>query len=169
MALSQKISRGFTLTESVISLGVLGLIIPLILGLLVAGGETSQRASNETKAVFMARTIMQEVEAAREGRGELISGVLSWPSFPVDGGRLVFTANQDGLLLSNVATSDYETGVNLPSVSYLVSVRGVEEGIPSLGDAETISKVEVTVEAPAAAVSGNRKRETFIQLMHPDR
>ena len=154
--------------EVVISVGILGLVIPLVLALTVVAGQSGRWASDDTKATFLARTILEEVANARAGEGELIENTLPWPDFPVAGDRLLFTADRNGRLLESISAAGYETGVKERGVVYLVSVRGQKEVLKHLPQVETLSRVEVSVESPAAAARKNRRSKKFTQLMDPD-
>lgn len=159
--------------EIVISVGIVGLAIPLVLGLLVVSGESSRKASDDTKAAFLARTFAQEVESARTGQSELFETALTWPSFPGGGGRLVFVSDIDGLNLRSVGSESYETGVKPNSniggdSAYLISVRGSFTELQNLPDVKNVSQVEISVEMPAVAPSQQRRKNVFTQLMHPD-
>ena len=166
--LSNPRCRGFTLMESVISVGLLALVIPLVVALVAASGTASRSATDDTKAAFMARSVMEEIVAAREGGGDLIEEELEWPEFPGPGGRYVITADDEGNLLSLLEAGAYETGVDERGVAYLISVRGEQQDFPVHPELQSLSKVEIMVEFPAIAPRDNRRSRTFIQLLDPN-
>ena len=127
---------GFTIMEIVISVGLLALVIPLVIALTAASGQASRSASDDTKAAFVARSVLQEIAEARSGSGQLIEGELDWPEFPVEGDRYVFAVDIDGVLVGQLSTREYESGSRDSKVAYLVSARGEEQevcGAPGSG------------------------------------
>lgn len=154
--------------EVVISVAIIGIVIPVVMAMTVAGGRSSAEAVDETRAMFLVRSVMEEIELARRGSGQFIEGELGWPEFPDGGGRLVLLADRGGALLEAAEGPDYEQGVSLPEAAYVVSVRGVFHPLPDRPENRDLSKVEITVETPARADSDNRRKMRFFRLWHPD-
>ena len=116
----------------------------------------------------MARTVAQEIRAARKGTGAFITEELPWPTFPEGGGRVVLTAAADGRLLGRVEESVYEPGVRDGSAVYVVSVRGADAGLeggPAGGD---VTRMEISVETPAVAAAEKRRKFVYVELVHRD-
>lgn len=154
--------------EVVISVGVLAVAVPVIMAMMVAGSRSSRVATDETQAALIARTVMQEVRAARDGRGRLVDGTLAWPEFPSGGGRLVFSVNGDGELLERLGEGEYETGLRDSEARYLVGASGVPHRREGAPDGEVLSRVTVSVETPPVAKAEDRRKFEFVQLVHRD-
>lgn len=166
--LANGMRRGFSLMEVVISVGVIAVMVPIVLAFTVEGGKSSKVASDETRSSLLARTAAREVDAAMEGISEVIGGTLPWPEFPEGGGRIVLSANRDGELLEQLEAGDYVTGVRDREVAYLVSIRGVGHQLETVDDSSVLSRVEISIETPAAAGEEDRRKFVYTELMHND-
>lgn len=160
---------GFSLIEVVLSVGVIAVMVPIVMAFTVAGGKSSRVASNETRSSLLARTVAHEIRAARSGEGRFIGGPISWPEFPVGGGRLVLSADRNGELLEALSSATYESGVLDPAVAFLIAVRGSEHSLDrGLTISEVVSKVEISIETPPGATAENRRKFVYVELMHQD-
>ncbi len=159
---------GFSLMEVVIAGGVLAVAIPGGMAMLVTGTRSSRVATDETQAALIARSVMQEVRAARDGRSALVEGTLSWPDFPTGGERLVFSVNAEGGLAEQLGDGDYGSGVRDRAVQYLVSAAGTLHPLEGQPDLKVLSKVVVSVETPPGAKPEDRRKFEYVQLMHRD-
>jgi hypothetical protein len=154
--------------EVVIAVGVLAVAIPVIMGMMVTGTRSSRVATDETQAALIARSVMQEVRSARDGRGLLVDGTLPWPEFPAGGERLVFSAGAGGELLERLGDGEYASGLRDREVRYLVSATGTRHRLEAMPDETVLSKVVVSVETPPGAKPEDRKKHEFVQLVHRD-
>ena len=159
---------GFSLMEVVIAVGVLAVAIPVVMAMLVAGTRSSRVATDETQAALIARSVMQEIRAARDGQGALVEGALGWPEFPSGAERLVFSVDAGGEMLAELGTGDYESGLRDGEVQYLVSVMGTRQPLEGRPDVDVLSKVVVSVETPPGARPDDRRKFEFVQLVHRD-
>lgn len=166
---------GFTLMEVVISVGVLAVAVPVVLAMVVAGGESSRIADDETRAVLVARSVVEEIRAAREGEGRVLRRKLDWPKFPATGDRLVLMVDGEGVLVRELEADRYASGERGGEARFLVSVKGVAAGpdrpdqnSPGGSTIEELSRVEVSVETPPVAAVKNRRKFVFVQLLHRD-
>ena len=159
---------GFTLMEVVISVGVLAVVVPVVLAMIVAGGESSRIAGDETRAALIARSVVQEIRAAREGGGLVLEDQLPWPEFPAGAERLVLAVDRDGRIVEDLEAGVYESGERNPELMYLVSAKGELHRPDGLPESEVLSRVEVSVETPPAAKAEDRRKFVFVQLLHRD-
>lgn len=159
---------GFSLMEVVIAVGVLAVAIPVIMAALVAGARGSRVATDETQAALITRSVMQELRAARNGRGALVEGALSWPDFPADGERLVFSVDADGRLTALLGGGVYESGVRDRVARYLVSASGARHPLAGRPGPDVLSRVVVSVETPPGAGPEDRRKYEYVRLMHRD-
>lgn len=152
--------------EVVISVGVIAVMVPIVLAFTVTGGKSSKVASDETRSSLLARTAAREVDSAMEGASEVIEGTLSWPEFPAGGGRIVLSASRDGEILEQLEARDYLNGVSGREVGFLISIKGAEHFLDNVTDSSGISRVEISVETPAAAGEVDRRKFVYTELMH---
>ncbi|MEM9080100.1 MAG: hypothetical protein AAGC74_05345 [Verrucomicrobiota bacterium] len=177
---------GYTLTEVVIAVGVVAISSPLILALVVSGGETSRLAEEETRAVFAARTVYEEMRRAQEDKSEFLSSddfpwTVGQSSASQFGGSnlggaededrwLIFEMNRDGEILRLSDDMGYEdrfVGEDL-EVTSIAAVRGYGAQLEELtygsgsGGLEVL-RIEVRIESPARAPQERRKREVFVK------
>ncbi len=173
---------GFTLTEVILAISVMAVALPLILSVVVAGGESSRQAERETRAVMTARSVFEEVRRALNNNSALIARTdLPWGTEAVnsvgtggvggassaaaeEGGEwLIFELNRDGEIIGRATDMKYEEswrGENA-DVTALAAVRGYGEEVE--GPSLTVFRIEVRVESPARAAAQYRDREVFIK------
>ncbi|NNC87436.1 MAG: type II secretion system protein [Akkermansiaceae bacterium] len=161
-------SGGFSLMEVVISVAIVGIVIPTVMALMVTGGRGSSEAADETRAILMVRSVLEELDRAREGKGEMLEGVLSWPDFPQGAERFVFTADRSGKLLAEAEAETYATGSRELEVAFLVTLKGERHLLESVPAANDLSKVEITIETPPGAGEADRRKLRFVRLLHTD-
>lgn len=165
-------------------MAVMAVSVPLILGLVVAGGEASRQAERETRGVMTARTVFEEIRRAQNGNSAFIDEVdLPWAENTeesmMDGTAsasgdeadewLIFELNVDGDILRKSDDMEYDgrwSGEGVEVVS-LAAVRGYFQEVEDveLADGEPLNVflVEVRVETPARAEAKNRTRLTFVR------
>jgi hypothetical protein len=154
--------------EVVISVGVLAVVVPVVLAMIIAGGESSRIAGDETRAALIARSVVEEIRAARDGGGLVLKDPLAWPKFPAGAERLVLAVDADGKIVTELGAEEYESGERDGELRYLVSAKGEWHRPDGLPDSEVLSRVEVSVETPPAAKAEDRRKFVFVQLLHRD-
>ncbi|MDQ8192042.1 type IV pilus modification PilV family protein [Roseibacillus persicicus] len=180
-------AAGYTLTEVIIAMAVMAISVPLILGLVVAGSESSRQSERETRGVITARSVFEEIRRALDGNSELIeTSDLPWGTdsasnsagFFGGGGSsseegdddwLILELDLDGAIIGVASDMEYEErweGENSDVIS-LAAVRGygqeVEDAELVPGVPLNVFRVEVRIESPARALAENRSRLTFIK------
>lgn len=154
-------------------MAVMAVTIPIVLGLVVAGGESSRQAERETRAVMTARSVFEELRRAEDGTSEILQRAdLPWvDADPNDASAgeawLIFEVSREGRLLNLARNMEYEgawTGQGTDVIT-IAAVRGlptVMEGafLPD-GSPLSVFQLEVRVESPARAVARDRGREIF--------
>ncbi|MDQ6765330.1 MAG: hypothetical protein M3Z22_04420 [Verrucomicrobiota bacterium] len=133
------VSRGFSLVEVVLALGVVAFAIVAILGMVPAGLSTSHSAQDDTRAAQIAQDIFASL--ASQAQATYPNAVISQstPSFsyPVNlasGGPYVVGANSDGQLAAYSADLPYKITMAV-------------DGNPPGFDVAYASQVTVRVEA----------------------
>lgn len=185
--------RGYTLTEVMLAMAVMAITVPLILGLVVAGSESSRQSERETRGVITARSVFEEVRRALDGNSEVIdendlpwgtgaantavAGAFGGSSIPGpssgsdEGGQewLMLELDRDGVIIGQASDMKYEDrweGDNA-EVTSLAAVRGYADEVENAelvdGVALNVFRLEVRIENPARAKAEDRQRLSFIK------
>ena len=160
-------------------MAVMAVTVPLILGLVVVGSNSSRAAERETRAVMTARSVFEQVRLAREGNSALIEAEdLPWaadaePSSSGAGAEnsdwLILELNQTGDILGVAEGMGYEDAWQGSGVQVvgLAAVRGYFQQVENVevtdGEPLSVFRVEVRVESPARATVASRERSVFIK------
>lgn len=169
--------RGYTLSEVIIAMAVVAIVIPLVLGLVVAGGEGSRKAERETRAVMTARSVFEETRLALTGNSDLIArDDLPWVNLLDEDSQstepsdwLFFELNQEGRILARAQDMTYEDGWrgDTSEVVAFAAIRGQSVQIENTGDGDGMPmqafQLELRVEDPARGRAEARDRNVFIK------
>jgi prepilin-type N-terminal cleavage/methylation domain-containing protein len=155
MKVSRKVygSRGFSLLEVTVSLGVLAVAIPLSVAGIAGSVNSDGAARMDSMAASMVTVCLDEWSAARNGEG-----AFAVESASTAGSEEVWTIGfaSTGESLGKVEAEDYRMGSRQRGMMYLASIGNepVEEGVSA-------RKVRVSVEFPAVARAEQRQRLEF--------
>ena len=161
------LSRGFSLIEVVLALGVIAFALVGIMGLFPVAMKSAQESQRETRATLIAQQIFSDLRAGNGTNRMYVRGPSptnsSWVvtnfSLATDNNAAFLAYDQTGSGLTNDLTS--ANPVTDPSAIFLATIAvDTNTGSPNL------SRVQATIEAPAAAPSTNRSKYTFVTLMN---
>lgn len=149
-------SGGFSLAESIISVGIASSVLLAVIGMLAGTLGGARDARTETVAGILTRQMIVEArEDLRQSPG---------PGLPLVNVLVLDSAMQTlkNSRLSGGATGDFQSGSADVRATYLAraEVRVSEE---HLG----MYEFEVRVETPAAAPEGKRKVHRYVSLLSP--
>jgi len=163
----QALSRGFSLVEVVLALGVIAFAVVGIMGLFAVAMKSAQESQRETRATLIAQQIFSDLRLSGGTNRMLVRG----PS-PTNSSWIVtnFSLAADGNtaflaydLAGNGLTNSLASANPVPDASAIfVATIAVDTNT----GASNLSHVQVTVETPAAAPSANRSKFTFVTLMN---
>jgi uncharacterized protein (TIGR02598 family) len=157
-AASSGFARGFSLVEIVVALGVMAFALAGIAGLFPVAMASAQDSRRETRAALIARQLFATLRVPT-GTERIAD--------PAVAGRVRLDANTnialafdaDGNCLTNpVATAENPSPI--PGASFLARVV-----VDTNTGTANLSRVQATVETPAAAASSNRSKFTFVTQM----
>jgi uncharacterized protein (TIGR02598 family) len=150
-------SRGFSLIEVVLALGVVAFAIVGIMGLFPVALRTAQESQRETRATFIARQLWAELQASPSTNARIAVGAN--PTVPGS-----FVGNS---LFSNWSVrvgfdeAGRPLGTDAPVGSIYSAVVTNTPNTPTAG----LARIEVQVQAPAQADETNRTAYSFVGLM----
>ncbi len=159
-----KASFAFSLVEIALALGVVGFALVAILGMVPVAVESARVAREETRATFIARSILETLQSGEKGKAVIETGSGSFttvdmpPASPVTR-HLAY--DSEGKLLGEATGYNEQTGTNAPTGStFIASLRLT----PQPGKPVHVS---CRVETPANAAAANRKSYPFVTLLAP--
>jgi len=171
--LSTSTVRGYTLTEVMIAMAVMAVTIPIALGLVIAGGESSRQSERTTRAVMTARSVFEELRRASNGSSAILKEAdLPWSEVSSENigeseDWLIFEVDSEGRILGVADEMEYGEGWSGDGseVTTIAAVRGMATDLEGVqrADGETLTtlQLELRVESPARAQAAHRKQKIY--------
>ena len=155
-------SRGASLIETVIAMGVLAVAIPLVFGALAESGKSGMSSEAETRSTWIIPACMAEIQASREGKPQFFTPTIVGEAFPTSGDVWVLGFTAEGKPLGKVNKADYDKGIKEidgKPIRYLVSLSATPL-TPPTGITPMLSR-RMSLEYPAAAPVRRRQNLQF--------
>jgi len=155
-------SRGATLIEAVIAVGVLAVAIPLVFGSLVEGGRSGASSQAETRSTWMIPTCMDEIRASREGKPQFFAPTKVGEVFPPSGDVWALAFSSDGRPVGKMTKALYDKGareLDGKPIRYIASIKSTSETV--IAGKVPMLKVQISLEYPAAVKSAKRSKFDF--------
>ncbi len=158
----RRFPRGASLVEAVIAVGVLAVAVPLVFGTLAEAGKNGTSAQAETRATWIVRACMREIEASRDGRPQYFTATTTGQAFPPEGDVWALAFASDGSTVGKVSKAQYDSGLkeldgrSVRFIAVLEAVSGnVTPGTTPMLDAR------ISIEYPASAPADRRDKLDF--------
>lgn len=163
LSLSKK--SGFSLIEIVLALGIIAFALVGIMGLFPVAMKSAQESQRETRATLIAQQIFSDLRMLTGTNRALVRGPSSDSNALIPNFSLASQGNSATIAFDNNGTALLDNVTDFSNsyagAAFLAQVTvETNTGVPNL------SRVQTTVEAPAAASSTNRSRYTFVTLMN---
>lgn len=170
-------TTGFSLVEVALAIGVVAFALVAILGMVPVAVDAARESRDETRATFIARSLIETLESGDNGQGVVETspaamepdGSRTAPptfeviDFPTAGSPAVrhFAHDANGALLGEMTTYNYETGGGAPDGAvYLARLTLTRRP-------DGLVHTEALIETPATAARANRSRYPFVTLINP--
>ncbi len=161
--LQQKCARapGMTLMEVVVAIGVVAFVVPLILAAVSSTGISRRNAEADTRSVWIARQVQQEVLAAwaEPPRKSVISTSFLYPNVAADPLTTALVYDRDGAFLAEGTPDQIDAPSSTPKAAYLVRVTAENHVPPNftpLPGSPGLALLSIEVLYPAAAAPDKR-------------
>jgi hypothetical protein len=160
---------GFSLVEAALSLAILSFSVVAMIGLFPVALQTARESNAETRATFIARRIVDEIQSLPATNISLVreasvTNANSWtPAFDLSSpfsSVLLYDEQGEGIT-NEVAAEAIQGAINAAEAYFAAEVR-LTPNFPRHG----ISRLEASVEAPASAPSSRRSRFVFVTYMN---
>lgn len=153
---------GATLVEAVIAVGVLAVAVPLVFGAIAEAGKGGQSAQAETRAPWIVRMCMEEIQSSRDGRPRYFTTTTTGQPFPPTGDVWALAFSADGKPVGKLSKSLYDKGtkeLDGKAVRYIAVLSATTE--PPVANTTPMLKSRVSIEYPAAAPAQKRSKLDF--------
>jgi len=154
-------ASGISLVETIVSVGVLAIVIPLALAAMLKASSTGASARAETRAPSIADYCMVEVRAAREGVSDYFEPIERGTDFGGGSNFFGLAFGRDGSVIGEIDKAEFEKGVKKigeDQVFFLANVSGELDTETREVDLVTVT---VDVEYPASRPADKRSQVSF--------
>ena len=155
-------TRGATLIEAVIAIGVLAVAIPLVYGALAEGGKSGLSSQAETRSTWMIPACIDEIHASRQGRSLYFSATANGQAFPPAGEVWALAFSADGKPIGRLSKGVYDSGaaeLDGKPIRYIASMSAAAAVVRK--DATPMLDLQIAIEYPAAAKVAKRGKLDF--------
>ena len=153
-------SRGMTLMEVVIALGVVAFVVPIILTATASTNSSRLSAEADTRSAWLAKDAYREILSkwANPVRESAITGNIDFPAFAEKEAPLVLAYDFDGNFVAEGSVTDINSPSQIPKAAYIVAVYGESHIPPNLvvANSNPLSLLHIRVLHPAKSSPGNR-------------
>ncbi|MGB6221316.1 type IV pilus modification PilV family protein [Haloferula sp.] len=154
-------ASGISLVETIVSMGVLAVVIPLVLAAILKAGVTGSSARAETRAPAIADFCMVELRAAREGTSEYFPKVEAGAAFGSSGSFMGLGFGRDGAVLGDVTRAQFDEGLAEIGNEQVYYVARISGNVDTTSREVDLVTVTVDVEYPATKSSDKRSKASF--------
>lgn len=157
-------SRGSSLIEVVIAVGVMAVAIPLVFGALAESGKSNFSAEAETRSTWIIPACMEEIRASREGRPQFFSPTTIGQSFPPAADVWALAFSPEGKPIGKVSKGQFEKGIkelNGQRILYLASLKASPQAAGKAVGNPKMLEVQVTLEYPSGTPLARRQKIDF--------
>ncbi len=155
-------SRGSSLIETVIAMGVLAVAIPLVFGALAESGKSTISSEAETRSTWIVPICMAEILASREGRPQFFSTTKAGEVFPPSSEVWAIAFTSEGRPVGKLSKEIYTKGskeLNGQPISYIATINANTTPTPT--GAVPMLRAKITLEFPAAVPATRRQKIDF--------
>lgn len=155
-------TRGSSLIETVIAVGVLAVAIPLVFGALAESGKSSMSSEAETRSTWMIPACMEEIQASRDGRPQFFTSTTVGQVFPPAGDVWALAFSPEGKPLGKLSKAVYDKGTKEVAgkpVRFIISISAAAITPPT--GATPMMRTRLSLEYPSAAPLAKRQKLEF--------
>lgn len=158
-------SRGFSLVEVVLALGIISFVLVAIFGLFPVGYKNAQESRRETRAAYLAEQILNDLRSSPFTSASILhedgNGVLeALPALDLSlSGKRALACDNQNAITRQIGEADYSNGVADPNAEFLAQVQVTPT------EFDHLSEITVEVSAPVSAPLSARSRYSFHTLI----
>ncbi len=159
-------TKGMTLMETVIAIGIIGFSVPLILAASTASMNDRRNAEADTRAAWLAQDLQHQIAAvwASPRRDTYLpqSVSLTFPEFAAENSPTIFIYDNEAQFVGMGSASDLQSGSKQNAAQYLVSAYSKLHTPANLTSSTSeLARIYIQVEYPAKAPLAKRQKLQF--------
>ncbi|MES2657343.1 MAG: hypothetical protein V4689_01935 [Verrucomicrobiota bacterium] len=154
-------SRGSSLIETVIAMGVLAVVIPLVFGAIAESGKSGVSAEAETRSTWIVPACMDEIEASRNGKPRFFTATATGQVFPEAGGVWALAFSPEGEPVGKMDKTLYDKGareIDGKPIRFIASISSAEIVPPVT---PKMLRVRISLEYPSTSPAEKRQKLDF--------
>lgn len=155
-------SRGSSLIEAVIAMGVLAVAVPLVFGALAESGKSGMSSEAETRSSWIVPACMEEIQASRDGRPQFFTTTAVGQTFPPSGDVWALGFSPEGKPVGKISKALYDKGTKEIDGKPIAFIAAISSTTVTTTNASTpMLRVQIALEYPAAAPVLRRQKLDF--------
>lgn len=150
--------------ESVISIGVLAVAVPMILAAMGESGRSGEASGAETRAPWIAAACFDELRAASLGRSQFFTADEEGRVNPPENGTWALAFTHGGAMVNLISPEQYASGVRESggrAIRFIARVHPAALYEDVLLQDDELPTMRVTIEYPSAAPAERRRTVDF--------
>jgi type II secretory pathway pseudopilin PulG len=157
---------GMTLMEVVVAIGVVAFVVPLILGAISSTGMSRRNAEADTRSVWIARQVQQELLAvwAEPPHESVISTTFPFPENAASPPPKTLLYDRDGEFLAEGSPQDLDGPSKTPQAVYVIRINAENHVPPNFSPSPGspgLALLSIEVFHPATSSPANRTRYLY--------
>ncbi len=154
-------NHGSSLIETVIAMGVLAVVIPLVFGTIAESGNTEMASAAETRSTWIVPACVAQVHASREGKSLYFPATQTGEVFPPAGSVWAIGFSAEGKAVGKIEKSIYDRGAKEIHGEAIRFIASISADLPIDTTPPVMLRMRVSVEYPAAAPADRRRKIDF--------
>jgi Tfp pilus assembly protein PilV len=157
----RRLSRGATLVEAIIAVGVLAVAVPVVFGALAEAGKTRFSAQAETRSSWIVPACLAEIHASRDGRPQYFTATTSGQPFPPAGDVWALGFAPDGRPVGKLSKTLYDRGAKELDGKPIRFIALLSAAAESVAQQTPMLRARISIEYPASAPASRRGKLDF--------
>lgn len=155
-------SRGSSLIETVIAMGVLAVAIPLVFGALAESGKSGLSSQAETRSTWIVPACMEEVQASRDGLPQFFTSTKIGQTFPPAGEVWALAFSPEGQSIGKIDKGTYDKGLKEIGGKPVRYIASLDSKVPTTATGATpMLSMHISLEYPATSPAAKRQKLEF--------
>ncbi len=156
-----QLDHGSSLIETVIAMGVLAVIIPLVFGTIAESGKTGMSSAAETRSTWIVPACLAEAQGSREGKPRYFTATKTGEAFPPVGSIWAIGFSPEGEAVGKIEKSAYDRGVKEIYGEPVRFIASISADSANTSTQPAMLRLRVSIEYPSTVPAVRRQKIDF--------